>query len=148
MSIRRCTLLDLPDLLVIAKSCYPPFDQAKALAWAESSMMKPQTFGFFRTDDCWGCATVGALMFYDAKPRGVMLFCAGRNGKAWEAVAVMRALLEWAKAKGATSFTFGEDTGMRMEAIAKRLGAKKDRPSFKVDLVEPAKPWAFLEKAA
>ena len=106
-------------------------------------MFKPEV-AFFRTDDVWGCAMVGALMFYDAKPRGVMVFLAGRHGKAWQAVQVLREMVGWARGKGATSFTIGEDTGMRIEALAKRIGAKRDRPSFRLELTSKPEPWAFL----
>lgn len=137
--VRRCTVMDLGDMLRIAVTCYPPFDHRKALAWAEGAMLNPK-FGFFRTDNAWGCAVL-AEVFYEDKTRCAMMFLAGRDGKAWEAIAVLKALIEWGRRAGAASFTFGEDTGMRMETLAKRLGAQRERPAFRLDLkAAPQKP--------
>lgn len=133
--LRTCTVMDIPEMLAIAVQCYPPFNQRKAVAWAESAMMRPE-FGFFRTDNAWGCAVL-ADVFYEERPRCAMMFLAGRNGKAWEAVAVLRTMVEWGRRAGAASFTFGEDTGMRMDVLAKRIGAGRDRPNYRLDLARP-----------
>lgn len=134
-SVRRCTIMDIVDMLQIAHACYPPFNQRKAVEWAEAAMLDPK-FGFFRTDDAWGCAVL-AEVFYDDKKRCAMMFLAGRNGKAWEAVVVLRAMIEFGRRAGAASFTFGEDTGMEMATLAKRVGAVRERPAFRVDFPKP-----------
>lgn len=136
--VRRCIIPDLVDMLQIAVECYEPFDQVKAVQWAEGAMMNPK-LGFFRTDNVWGCAVL-AEVFYDDKLRCALMFLAGRDGKAWEAVAVLKAMIEWGRVAGAASFTFGEDTGMRMETLAKRVGAVRERPAFRLDFARPAKP--------
>ena len=130
--VRRCTVLDIEDMLRIANECYPHFNQRKAIAWAEGALLNAQ-FGFFRTANSWGCAVL-AEVFYEETPRCAMMFLAARDGKAWEAVTVLKALVEWGRRSGATSFTFGEDTGMRMDVLAKRIGAKVDRPNYRLDL--------------
>lgn len=129
--VRRCTVMDLYDMLRIATECYPSFNQQKSVEWAESAMMDPK-FGFFRTDNAWGCAVL-ARVFYDDKLRAAMMFLAARGGKAWEAVAVLKAMVEWSRGAGASQFSFGEDTGMQMETLAKRVGAVRERPAFRVD---------------
>lgn len=136
--VRRCIVPDIVDMLQIAVECYPTFNQLKAVQWAEGAMLNPK-FGFFRTDNTWGCAVL-AEVFYDDKLRCAMMFLAGRDGKAWEAVAVLKAMIEWGRRSGAASFTFGEDTGMQMETLAKRVGAVRERPAFRLDFQRQAKP--------
>jgi hypothetical protein len=130
-SVRRCTVMDVPDMLRIAVSCYPEFNQRKAVEWGQGALLNPE-MAFFRTDNCWGAVTTASL-WYEDKPRAVVAFLAGSHGKAWEAVQVLRAMIGWARDHGAASFSFGEETGMRMSALAKRVGAVEDRPSFRLD---------------
>lgn len=130
--VRRATVLDIPDMLRIARACYKPFNEHKAVEWAENSMLSPK-MGFFRTDDAWGCAVL-AQVFYEEQQRCAMMFLAARDGKAWEAVAVLRAMIEWGRRAGAASFSFGEDTGMKMDVLAKRIGAARDRPNYRLEL--------------
>lgn len=141
--IRRCTLVDIADMLAIAKSCYPPFDETKAVEWAQSAMFDP-SYGLFRDDDSWGAARVFTTWWED-RPRATSMFLTGRDGQAWQACKVLRAMIEWSRQRGAVSFAFGEETGMRMEALAKRVGASRDRPSFKLTLA-PAP--ASLQRSA
>lgn len=122
MMVRRATVLDIPECLAIAKACYRPFDVPKVLRWAEGALLQPDV-AFFRTEDAWGCV-MKVDMFYEEKPRAIMLFLAGRHGKAWQALAVLRTMLNWAQAQGCASFDFGEDTGMRMDVMARRIGAQ------------------------
>lgn len=144
--VRRCTVLDINECLKIAVDCYKQkFDPQRGREWAEK-MLFDANHGFFRTDDAWGCATL-ANLWYEDKPRAMMLFLAGRPGSAWQACALLEAMVEWARGNGATSFNFGEETGMRMDVLARRLNAKLRsnglaveiaRPSFKVDLAPPS----------
>jgi hypothetical protein len=140
--LRRCTILDLPDMLRIAVSCYPEFNQRKAVEWAQGALLSPK-IAFFRTDDCWGAVTTAEL-WYEDQPRAVVAFLAGSNGKAWEACVVLRAMLEWSRRAGAASFSFGEETGMNMEALAKRIGAQRDRPSFRLEIAQPKPETPYL----
>ena len=141
--IRRCTVLDLDEMLNIAVGCYPPFNQQKALAWAERVMLDPN-HGFFRANDCWGCTVLTAFFFED-RPRALMLFLAGRPGAAWQAVQTLATMIAWGQRLGASSYTFGEDTGMRMDVLARRLKAKfpgleATRPSFRIHFPSASVP--------
>jgi hypothetical protein len=129
--IRRVTIMDIPDCIAIARACYPPFDEAEAREWGTKAMLDKST-AFFRDDDAWGCCAISKL-FYEAKPRCAMLFLAVRRGAVWQACKVVKAMVAWSKSKGASGFHFGEETGMDLSPIAKRVGAKLDRPSYKVD---------------
>jgi hypothetical protein len=139
-------MLDIPDMLAIALVCYKdfPFDQRKAVEWAQSALMDP-SFGIFRDNDSWGAAKVFDV-WWEPQPRAMSMFLTCRDKKSWDAVRVLRAMIEWSRGKGASQFAFGEETGMRMEALAKRVGASRDRPSYKVSLVAKPAAWSFLHQ--
>ena len=123
-------------MMEVAEECYRrPFEKRKALAWGERAMLDPK-MGFFRAPEAWGCAALGEL-FYEQRPKGVMLFLAARKGRPWQALAALRAMIDWAESQGCGSFDFGEDTGMRIDVLAKYLGASLNRPTYRVQLVSP-----------
>lgn len=136
MNARRATVLDLPDLLAIARDSYGlDFDELKAREFGLMALMNPN-IGCFRTEDAF---CIGGLseFFWEDERRANVMFLAVRDKQSWQAVKALRAVVAWAKAKGAGSFHFGEETGMRMDVIAKRIGASKDRPSYRIDLRSP-----------
>lgn len=136
--VRRATVLDIPEMVDIAGECYRrQFDPAKALAWGETAMFNPKMV-FVRSKDAWGCAGLVDL-FYEQRPKGMMLFLAARRGKAWQACAVLKGMIEWCRSKNAGSFDFGEETGMDLSVLAKRVGAATNRPSYRVELANPLK---------
>lgn len=135
---RRCTVLDIPWMLEVAQECYrKPFDRSKALAWGERAMLDPK-MGFFRSSEAWGCAVLAEL-FYEQRPKAMMLFLASRKARPWQALAAFRAMLEWSSSQGCASFDFGEDTGMRIEVLAKYFGARMNQPTYRVELFSPQK---------
>lgn len=136
MTVRRATVIDLPELLDIARASYGvQFDERKAQDFGLAALMNPN-IGTFRDNDALCMVGLSEFFFEDEKRANVM-FLAVRDQQSWQAVKVIRAALQWSKLKGAGSFHFGEETGMKMETIAKRIGATKDRPSFRIDLRSP-----------
>jgi hypothetical protein len=145
--VRRATVLDMREMIEIAQECYAQskgVSVEKAVEWGEKAMLNPN-MAFFRTEDAWGCVAV-AEVFYLEGPKATMMFLAARNGKAWEACKVLRAMIAWSRSKGASSFHFGEDTGMRMDVMAKRVGAVVDRPTYTLKLRSEA--MEFWKKAS
>lgn len=130
--VRRATVVDLPALLSIARECYPAFEETKASDWSLSALMSPN-IACFRDDDAFACAGLSEFFWEDQK-RANLIFLGARKGAVWQTVRVMRAVLGWAKSRGAGSFHFGEETGMDMAPIARRIRAMKDRPSYRIDL--------------
>lgn len=90
-------------------------------------------FLFIRNDVAWGCASISKF-FYEATSRGAMLFIVARTGQSWAACKILRSMRDWAFSMGATSFHFGESSGMNMAPFAKRLGARVERPTYTVEM--------------
>lgn len=136
MSIRRATVIDLGDLLDIARESYGRrFDAQKAQDFGLMALMSPQ-IAVFRDDDAF-CMVGLARFFWEPSDRANVMFLAVRRRQSWQAVKCMRAVLAWSKQRGAGSLDFGEETGMEMGIIAKRIGAQQNRPSYRVDLRSP-----------
>jgi hypothetical protein len=133
MTVRRATILDIDDCMDIARESYGSFDEVAALKWGVNTMLNPDV-AFFRTDRAWGASGLVPVFYEPKGTRAAMLFLAARKGAAWEACQILRAMLAWAQSRGAAMYLFGEETGMNLAPLAKRVGAVVDRPSYRVDL--------------
>ena len=129
--IRRITIDDLPDCFAIARSCYTtPFDERAMYDWAVKAIHSPTTIAI-RSEDAFGCAMVNGIAWQPSELHGAQLFIAVRNKAAWEACKLMRLMRDWAvDVMGAVDYQFGEATSMRMDVIAKRIGAVPNSPTF------------------
>lgn len=130
MTIRRITLDDFPDCFAIADCCYPAFDKTAMWKWAIHAIHSPTVIAI-RTDDAFGLANVAALTWEPGKIHGAQQFLAARNKAVWQAVKIVRTMAEWCtEVMGAEDYHFGQATGMRMDIIAKRIGAAQNSPTF------------------
>jgi hypothetical protein len=135
MNVRRATILDVDDCLAIARESYAgyEYDEDVARTWAISSMLNPN-IAFFRTDRAFGGVAL-APVFYEPGPgHGVAVFLACRKDAPFQLCQILRSMIAWSRSRGATKFDFGEDTGMNLAVLAKRIGAKQGRPHYRVDL--------------
>lgn len=130
MTIRRITLDDFPDCFAIADACYPAFDKTAMWKWAIHAIHSPNFIGV-RTDDAFGFASVSGIIWNPAERHGSQMFLGVRDNAVWQAVKIVRTMAEWCtEIMGAEDYHFGEATGMRMDIIAKRVGAVQNSPSF------------------
>lgn len=136
MTVRRATVVDLPLMLDIARASYGvQFDEDKAREFGLRTLMSPEIAAFL--DDDAFCMVGLSEYFWERQKRANCMFTAVRKAQVWQAVKTVRAALQWSRSKGASSFHIGEETGMDMGVIAKRLGLAKDRPSYRIDLRSP-----------
>ena len=130
--IRRATEDDAPHLLAIAAYAYPEFDLAASIQWAEGAFQNPD-IGIWVGERTLGVSAVSAPFYKPSQRRGVMLFLAAEPGAGYEPVKMLRTMVEWCLfEKGAESFHAGEDTGINLEPLMRRIGATLDRPSYTV----------------
>ena len=129
--IRTVTLADFPDLFDIARESYVgvTYDEAAMDAWGRRALATPTVIGV-RSDDAWGFAQVSGAPWLPSELHGSQLYICCRKSAVWQAVSCMRIMIAWTMEKGAVDYHFGETTGMRMSAIAKRIGAVPNSPTF------------------
>lgn len=132
--IREATPADIPFLLDLAKERYDrPFDVEAAKAFLRASMLEPSSV-VLRSDN--GAAVVSITRaFWNEKPRAYLVFIVSRptRGMIGDGMRLARAADAWRRGRGAVAMHFGEDTGINMGVLAKRLGARVDRPSYVLD---------------
>lgn len=131
-SIREATLADADWLIGLAREKYPKLDEQATRNWFDQlAMMQSPDIIFLRGDHAALCAMV-QRPFYDPEDASVhLVFGHARKGGVYEGYRMMSMMIEWARSLGASTH-FGEQCGMDVSAIAKRLGAVQDEPSWVV----------------
>ena len=133
MTIRRITLDDFPDCFAIADASYGLiYDKTAMWKWAIHAIHSPTVIGV-KSENAFGFANAASVVWNPSEVHGSQLFLAVRNKAVWEAVKIVRTMAEWCiEVMGAEDYHFGEMTGMRMDIIAKRVGAVPNSPTFVV----------------
>ena len=134
--IRPASLEDFDLIIAIAKAAYADaegVDVAGCRAWAAQVVLRPDVL-IVVGERCFAVGSVSATFYRPDVRKGYMLFLAGLPGAVFEECAALRYLISWAKERGAQSFHFGEQTGVNLAPIARRVGATVDRPSYVVEM--------------
>ena len=121
--IRQATLDDIPFIMELAKEKYPTRDVEKAAPWAAWCIKNPDRLVLVGPSSM-GCAQVDWRYGHECKARLDVL--AARPGPIWEALRMLRLMLNWARQKGAIgNFILDANTGIDFGPFAERLGGKK-----------------------
>lgn len=130
--IRLATVEDLDDIIEIGLSRYPEFHVENTRRWAEQAISNPNML-FVRSDNGFGVAGLTSFFYEPNVKRATMMYLCTREHSRMEGYRILKMMIQWAKILGATSFHFGEETGIDLSPLAKRLGAKVDRPSYRIE---------------
>jgi hypothetical protein len=132
--IRPATAGDLDKILAIARAAYADFDfdDEACRQWALKAFQNPDVL-IAVGNHGFGVSGVSAPFWAPLKRRGVMVFLASTGGSGYEPCAILRYMIKWAlRDRGASTYHFGEDTGVNFAPYAKRVGATLDRASYVV----------------
>ena len=132
--IRPATVEDIPRILEMADSAYPEqeWDAESVARWGEVALQSPNVLCLVG-DRAFGLSTVTSPFYNPKLVRGYMVFLAGVEGCGWEPCKILRAMVSWAlQEKGAASYHLGEQTGIDLSPLAKRVGAALDSASYVV----------------
>ena len=121
--IRQATLDDIPFIMALAAEKYPGRDVTKDEPWAKWCIKNPDRLVLVGPSSM-GCAQVDWIYGHECKARLDVL--AARPGPIWEALRMLRLMLNWARQKGAIgSFILDANTGIDFSAFSERLGGRK-----------------------
>ena len=121
--IRQATLIDIPFIMELAREKYPHRDVSKAEPWAKWCIQNPDRLVLIGPNSV-GCAQVDWIYGHECKARLDVL--AARPGPIWEALRMLRVMINWARQKGASgSFILDANTGIDFGSFSERLGGKK-----------------------
>lgn len=129
--IRPATIADIPFLLSVARACYShKFDEKSVVHFLRQAMASPHML-VLRSERGLLVASI-VRQFWGGEPEAFVQFLAAipSRGLIGDGLRLVRAADEWRRERGADSLRFGEETGIQMSAIARRLGAVQDTPSF------------------
>lgn len=128
--IRLATLDDLDFIMEVARERYPEeiadWDEARSFAL---DALKCEFAVVIRGDFGFAMATLTRAK-WSPYVKAHLIFVACRQNKNMEGYKLVRTLTEWAFASGAVEFKLSSGTDFELDAFAKRLGAKPERPSY------------------
>jgi len=126
--IRRFTLADFDHCYSICRKMYP--DRAHlGVPWALECtrrsdhlvLVSPHGVGISHIYWKYGVTLIGVLDLLTVEP-----------GHPWEALKLLRAMIDWAKSNGAKRYTLSSDTGVDLGPLATRLSGKRADASYHV----------------
>lgn len=122
--IRRATPADIPVWVELSKARYPDRDVAAGAKWVEWCIRHPERLVLVGKTHA-GIATVSWHYGIEKRASLVLMFSASGAPYGLEGVAMLRAMVAWAKEMGAIPpFRVGSDNGTDLGAFAKRLGGE------------------------
>ena len=131
--IRRAGPDDVDFILEVARHVYPLFDEGNARQWLAAALQQP-VCAIFRGEVGVAVGTVSAPFYWPSEVRGFLVFIGSMDPRRAEGVRLARSVVEWAKTMGATSLRFGSQTDCSLAVLARRLGAKEERPAYLLEI--------------
>lgn len=122
---RVATPADVDLIISIAREAYglDACDWNDATAWVRLTISNPAFYCLI------GERTVGFLyvqrMLWEKTPDAFMFYVFGRKGLGWEALALVRTFLSYAKSKGCSRLRCGTETTSDVGVLLKRIGRGK-----------------------
>lgn len=123
-TVRRATLADVPVLLEIAKELYADRPVANAESWLRWAIQNPERLVLIGKASA-GVAQLSWNYGFERRARLDALGALPGRASAFEALRIVRLMIQWARENGATgTFRLDADTGVDFGPFARRLGGK------------------------
>lgn len=130
---RCCTIDDIPFILSLAHDRYRPFDPGRTLVWLLECLRNPSML-LLRDDDAFLIASIATPSWHPKESGCHVIFLCAREGKHWQAVKMLRHSIEWAREKNCVDWWLSSETEYKIDAMAKRMGAKAEVLRYRLDL--------------
>lgn len=128
--VREASEADLPFMVAIAEECYPGRGVVAGIEWMKRCIGSGNNLVLVGEHSI-GVAQINLNYGYEKRAKMVLLASRKTSRGALETLHMLRIMLVWAKALGATGeFALSSDTGVDFAAFAKRLGGRR------IDIVE------------
>lgn len=135
--VRPVTSDDVPWCRALFIKRYPNnFDADCTEAWLREIVLRgPMNFHAVRTDDALCISLITAFPWLPTEPTVNVVSIIAEYGAIWQAVAVLRASIAWARSRKATSWRCQSDVDVTdLEPLMRRLGIPPASPRFKLSL--------------
>ena len=109
------------------------WDFLGAEGWLRNIVLKsPMVFLPIRSSDAFLVAMINVVPWTPANwEANVVMLCADED-KMWQAVALARASIEWARQRRCSEWRISSETEIELGPIARRLGAEELSPRYRV----------------
>jgi hypothetical protein len=125
-----------PWMLGLAQRRYSNrFDFQAGELWVKGIVLRqPMVFLPIRTDNAFCIGMISANPWLPAEWHAHIAMVAAEEGKMWDAMALLRESVEWAKRRKCVDWRMNSQTSFDLAPMARRLGAVEDPGCWKVDL--------------
>ena len=133
--IRSIAADDIPWAMSLAHRRYEGhFDPGVALVAGTNAMRLPTALAW-RTDHGFLIANIVASVWHPKQRSLHILAICVEEGHHWEAVALLRASVKWAKEQGCQKWWLTSETESKVDAMARRCGAR-GYPHYVIEFAE------------
>lgn len=122
---RAMTPQDLPWALSLAYDRYAPFDPGAGAIFYLNCLKSEVTLKI-RRSHAFLIATVNAPAWRPVEKEAHVLVLCAVEGYHWQAVNLLRESLSWARGQGCRHWRFSSDTTYPVDALCRRIGAKRE----------------------
>lgn len=129
-----CTEADIPWLIDLGKRRYGAgFDYVTTEGWFRNQVLKqPVLFYPARMPNAFAISMLSLKPWLPSHIECHVVFVCAEEGALWEAMKLMRASIDWARARRCNIWWLTSDTDYDLYPMAKRLGASEISPRFVV----------------
>lgn len=96
--------------------------------------MESPSVAIFRGKRSFGIVQWGDLVFVNGMRHAILRFLAALPGNDWEPMKILRRMKEWSIQQNCVTFEGGSETNIDISPLMKRLGAKCQNPSYRIEL--------------
>lgn len=127
---------DVSWMIEMASRRYPSrFDLRAAELWLRGVVLRqPMMFLPIRTESAFCVAMLSANPWLPTELHAVNAMVCAEDHKGWEAVALLRECIAWAKKRNCVDWRINSDTDVNITPFAHRLGAVEEKGSYRVTL--------------
>lgn len=131
--IRKVEFDDIEPILEMAVRVYGNVNVSYGRAFILGNLMNPSIL-MVCTDRAFGCAYIHDYQFLHNTREATMEFLAAEAGAGWDAYFILKKMIEWSEEMGASEFSIRPTGEVSLDIFAKRLGFRKDLPSYSLSL--------------
>lgn len=137
-AIRLIQENDIPWMLDLSARRYSNrYDLRAAEMWFRHTCLKqPTVFLPIRSDGAFLVTLISVLPWLPSEWEANMVHLCAEEGCMWEAIALVREGIAWAKRRRCTEFRMASETAFDLAPIAARLGMKRLIPRYSLRLAE------------
>lgn len=134
-TVSRATVDDIPWILSLAHERYEAFDPGRVLVFLLETLKAPTAI-ILKGDhqDAVLIASTVVPPWHPKRKECHVLFLFARPGAHWQAVKLLRACISWARLQGCVKWRFHSDTSHDVGALARRVGARENKPMYVLEL--------------